>query len=338
MPVHEWSHADFPESSVTADGVREIDGGPVASRHVVIQLDMTYAVKDGRPLRLVVIHHGRDWATADVSEVDAEEFPLVVFIPGSGWREQQLGTALAPLTEFAHRGYVVAIVEYRPSSVATFPAQVADAITATRWLIDHARDFHIDPQRVAMWGDSSGGHTTSMVAVNGHDPSFTDEPDQPPLPIRCFVDFYGPTDLGRMDDEPTTMAHNAVGSPESDLLGGGELATIPELIRRADPVSYVTPQRRLAPIFLAHGTKDRLVPFAQSLLIYEALRAAGQPVEMTKVRGAGHGGPSFWTDELLDLVEEFLSRHLTAAWDASGHDTGPEYGRGRLPRAGDDEP
>jgi acetyl esterase/lipase len=308
MPVQDWSHDAFPESTATADGIREIDAGPAGSRQLSIELGLTYAVKDGRPLHLVVVRPGLDWATTEPGD-DTETFPLVVFVQGSAWREQQLGVALAPLTEFARRGYVIAIVEYRPSSVATFPAQVADALTATRWLLDHARDFGIDPARVAMWGDSSGGHTTLMAAVAGHEPCFTDEPDQPPVPFRCFVDFYGPTDLGRMDDEPTTMAHNAAGSPESDLLGG-ELPTIPDRVRRADPRTYVTAERPLPPVFIAHGTKDRSVPFAQSILIYEALRAAGQPVEMVKVRGAAHGGTSFWTDELLDLVADFLLRRL----------------------------
>ena len=45
MPVHDWSHADFPESTATADGLREIDGGPVADRHV--QLDVTYGWRCG---------------------------------------------------------------------------------------------------------------------------------------------------------------------------------------------------------------------------------------------------------------------------------------------------
>ena len=311
MPVHDWSHADFPESSATAEGVREIDGAPAYGRRVMVQLNVEYAVKAGRALHLQVIRPGLDWATAEWSDIDAETFPLLLFVQGSAWREQLLGAELAALADFAQRGYVIAIVEYRPSSVAPFPAQVADAVTATRWLLDHARDFQIDPGRVAMWGDSSGGHTTLMVAVTGHDPSFTDEPDQHPLPIRCFVDFYGPTDLGRMDDEPTTMEHNAVGSPESDLLGGGELPDIPERVSRADPRTYVSAERPLPPIFIAHGTKDRLVPFPQSILIYEALRAAGQPVEMVRVRGAGHGGPTFWTDELLHLVDGFLARNLT---------------------------
>ncbi len=75
----------------------------------------------------------------------------MVFVQGSGWYEQQLGSNLEPLAAVARRGYVVAVVEYRPSSVARFPAQIADTRTAIRWLIEHADDFHLDPTRVARW-------------------------------------------------------------------------------------------------------------------------------------------------------------------------------------------
>ena len=256
------------------------------------------------------IGSGRDWATTDPDISDPETYPLVVFVQGSGWREQQLGVNLLPLAEIARRGYVVALVEHRPSSVAAFPAQVADVLTATRWLLDRSTEFHIDAERVALWGDSSGGHTAALVAVTGHEPSFPDEPDRSPVAFRCFVDFYGPTDLGAMDDEPTTTAHNADGSAESALLGCGALPDLTELVRRADPGTHVSPDRPLAPMLIAHGTKDRLVPYAQSVLHYDTLRGAGQPVELVKVRGAAHGGPTFWTKELLELVAEFLARNL----------------------------
>lgn len=313
MPVHDWSHADFPESTATADGMRQIDGDPAYGRRVLVHPHVRYAVKDGQELHLVVIQPSLDPGTAEESDLDAEVFPLVVYVQGSAWREQNLGSGVARLAEVARRGFVIAIVEYRPSSVAPFPAQVADALTATRWLVDHAADFHVDPQRVAMWGDSSGGHTTAMVAAAGHDPSVTDEPDRPPVPFACFVDFYGPMALDQMDDEPTTMEHSAPDSPESDLFGGRQPSTVPDLVRRADPRSYLAADRRLPPILIAHGTKDRLVPFAQSVLFYEALRAIGQPVEMVKVRGAAHGGVTFWTDELMDIVADFLARHLSPA-------------------------
>lgn len=303
------AHADFPESTVSADGMRVIASNPGA-RQVFVHLDVQYAVKDGHALRLVVLEPSLDHSTA---ELDAERFPLVAYVQGSGWREQALGTAVEPLLAFARRGYVVAIIEHRPSSVATFPAQVADARTAVRWLLQHAADFHVDPARLALWGDSSGGHTTLMTAVTAGDPTFTDEPDADPLAISCYVDFYGPTALDLMDSEPSTMQHSGPGSPESELLGAESLAAAPDLVRAADPRCHLSRDRPLAPILIAHGSKDRLVPFQQSVLMYEALREADQPVELVQVRGADHGGPTFWTDELMDLVHDFIDRHLPAA-------------------------
>ncbi len=151
-----------------------------------------------------------------------------------------------------------------------------------------------------------------MTAVTGHDPTFTDEPNAAPLDIACCVDFYGPCALDLMDDEPSTMAHSGPGSPETALLGVETLAAAPELVRRADPRSHLSPDRPLPPIFIAHGSRDPWVPFAQSVLLHDALKEAGHHVELVQVRGAGHGGRSFWTPELLDLVEEFLRRHVAA--------------------------
>ena len=312
MTSPETSYADFPASTASAEGMRTIEAA-MDGRNVFVQLDLEYATKDGRALHVVVIQPSKDGSIVDPEELAAERFPLIAYVQGSGWQEQALGACLEPLSAFARRGYVVAIIEYRPSSLAQFPAQINDAVTATRWLLDHAADFNIDPARLAVWGDSSGGHTALMTVVTAGQPGFTDEPDAAPLPIACCVDFYGPVALDRMDDEPSTMRHNAPGSPEATLLGVDDLLAAPEIARAADPRSYVSPDRPLPPIFIAHGDRDRLVPFQQSVLMYESLRAAGQPVELVRVRGAGHGGPGFWTAELMDLVDEFLGAHLPGA-------------------------
>jgi acetyl esterase/lipase len=327
MPPRVASHAEFPESTASADGMRVIPGNP-DGRNVFVHLGVEYAVKDGRHLHVIVIQPSVDESTAEPEEIAAEQFPLIAYVQGSGWQEQQLGAGLEPLAAFARRGYVVAIIEYRPSSVARFPAQIADAQTATRWLLEHAGDFHIDPQRVAMWGDSSGGHTTLMTALTTADPSFTDEPDSVPLDIACYVDFYGPTALDLMDAEPSTMDHNGPGSPETALLGAETLAAVPDLVRRADPRTHVSPDRPVPPILIAHGSKDRLVPFQQSVLIYDALREARLPVELVQVKGAGHGGPTFWTAELMDLVHDFLQRHLTQDQSRQGAAGQPSAGSG----------
>lgn len=304
------SHAAFPESSASAAGMQVINGREDA-RNVFVHLDVTYAVKDGRSLHLLILQPSVDWSTATSAEIAAERFPLIIYVQGSGWQEQQLGAALDPLTSFAHRGYVIAIVEYRPASLARFPAQVADTQTAARWLLQHAAAFHIDPTRVAIWGDSSGGHTALMCAVGGDDPTLTDEPESHALPISACVDFYGPTALDLMDGQPGGMTHNGPGSPETALLGVETLDQEPDLVRRADPRTYLTPDQRLPAFLIAHGSKDRAVPFHQSVIMYEALRAAGHTAELIQVKAAGHGGPTFWTPELLDQVDHFLTTHLS---------------------------
>ena len=306
---HDAGHDGFPESTATIPGARDLPGQP-GRRAVHVHLGVEYAVKGGRALHLVVLQPSLDRTTADPAAAAGERFPLVLYVQGSAWREQALGTNLEPLAAIARRGYVVAVVEHRPSCAARFPAQVADAVTALRWLVRNADEFGVDPARIALWGDSSGGHTVVTAAVTAGDPAFTDEPGQPVPAISAVVDFYGPVAFDRMDDEPTTTPHDAPGSPETTLLGVDRLGDAPELLRRADPRTHVSPDRPLPPVLVVHGTKDRLVPFAQSALLVEALRAAGQPVEAVRVRGAGHGGPSLWTPEVLDVVGEFLRSHV----------------------------
>lgn len=64
---------------------------------------------------------------------------------------------------------------------------------------------------------------------------------------------------------------------------------------------------------MIHGSKDRLVPFGQSELLYEALTAAGQPVEFYQLHGSDHGGPPFWQPKVMDIVDRFLRRHLNGS-------------------------
>ena len=45
------------------------------------------------------------------------------------------------------------------------PAQIEDAKTAVRFMRMHAREYGVDAERIALWGDSSGGHTAVMAGV-----------------------------------------------------------------------------------------------------------------------------------------------------------------------------
>ncbi|MDH4273245.1 MAG: prolyl oligopeptidase family serine peptidase, partial [Candidatus Aminicenantes bacterium] len=74
-------------------------------------------------------------------------------------------------------------------------------------------------------------------------------------------------------------------SPESLFLGG-PIKEKPELVRLANPITYVDSQD--PPIWIGHGEKDGMVIINQSELLYEALKKAGVETEFVRVKNADH--------------------------------------------------
>jgi len=264
--------------------------------NVYVHLQVPYVRRDGLDLHLQILQPSGDAAVLGWEAAFAGRHPCIAFVQGSGWRDQSLGSAMSYLCRFAERGYVIAIVEYRPSAVAPHPAQVHDAKAAVRWLRRNADRYGIDPGRIFVAGDSSGGHTALLVHATDGSPALDDEPGAPPLDLSGAVAFYAPTDLTLMDHDDAVR----------DLLGGRRPAEDPEVARAAGPAHHLDGRRR-GPVLLVHGTRDEIVPAEHSLAYAAALREAGQTCEVVLVDGAHHGvWPSLFTREVADVVDGFL--------------------------------
>jgi len=293
----------FPESTVFAEGVVVLPAD-LSERSCMMHTGIEYAVKDGMALHLDIIEPRQ-------AEDEGLVFPLILFIQGSAWHLQNMGQQLAQLSRFARRGYVIAVVQYRPSDLAPFPAQVVDTKTALRTMRAHAETYHADPNRIVVWGDSSGGHTAVMVGMTLDNPVLDDgSPAFDPLAVRAVVDYYGPSDISRMNEEPSIQDHVAPDSPEGMLIGG--VSVLENMTRVAPTIttSYISREHEIPPFLILHGNKDRLVPFGQSVMLFEALKAADKVVECYQLRGAEHGGSAFWTEAVLDIVEAFIRRFI----------------------------
>jgi acetyl esterase/lipase len=107
--------------------------------------------------------------------------------------------------------------------------------------------------------------------------------------VQAVCDWFGPTDLLKMNKQAGATGkinHDAPGSPES-LLVGAPIQDEPKKTRKLNPIEYVTADD---PTFLImHGDQDRLVPFQQSQMLNDALKAAGVSTTLVLVQGAGHG-------------------------------------------------
>jgi acetyl esterase/lipase len=246
--------------------------------------------------------------------------PLVVFVHGGAFRAGDKADPRPQFVALRGRGYAVASLNYRLSGEAPFPAGVEDVLAAVRWLRAHAARYGIDPDRFGAWGESAGGYFAVMLGIlGGRSTRFDDAaPGRPEVSsaVHAVIDFYGPADFLTMDAKAvdpggcpgTPMVHDDPLSPESSWLGAA-VQTVPQLARRASPISHLSGAGDLPPFRIVHGARDCLVPHGQSVQLYAALRRHGARAELILLERAGHGGPEFDRDQLgpaIDFLDEAL--------------------------------
>jgi acetyl esterase/lipase len=229
--------------------------------------------------------------------------PLVIWTGGSaflGDNGKNTARYLAP--ELLNAGFAVAGVSIRSSSQTRFPGQVHDIKAAIRFLRANAARFGIDPQRIAIMGDSSGGWTTAMAALTGDAPEMEGAVGTAGVSsaVQAAVALYPPTDFLGMDRQGLVkcidglarpapgMCHDLAASPESMLVGCA-IQSCPDAVRAADPARYVSAAD--PPLMILHGRADALVPFGQGEHLFKALTHNCNTAVLYTLPLAGHGPP-----------------------------------------------
>ena len=235
--------------------------------------------------------------------------PLVVFIHGGGWHQGSKKTGHYFLPPLVNNGeFAAATINYRLTGEAIWPAQIHDCKAAIRWLKAHAKEYNIDPERIAVSGMSAGGHLASMLGCTGEKCPL-DGKVGPHLEhssnVQCVVNLFGPShfvtldekqDLLRPDTPPTSAVARLLGDdPKQRLLNA----------RAASPTTHI--DKNDPPVFIAHGDKDPLVPYQMSVNYERELKKKNISCTLVKVQGAGHGFKSL---EVNGRIEAFLQRHL----------------------------
>jgi len=261
--------------------------------------NILYAVKDQYLLHMNII--------VPPDNSDGVLYPLVMYVQGSGWRKQKMIKSMPYLMEFSKKGYVMAIVEYRYSEIASFPAQIKDMKTAIRFMMKNAKEYNADIDKMVIAGDSSGAHTAVMTEMTKDLQEFSDENlELGDLPIKAVIDLFGPTDLSKMGTPQDTRDHLSANSTEGKLFGGKNILEIQNLVQQANPIAYINKEKARAPYLIIHGTSDTIVNPSQSDMLYEALNNAGKQVEMIKITGAVHFGDPFWKPEVMEIMDSFI--------------------------------
>ena len=310
MELKAWEYDEFPAFDDDIPGAAWLDttGDEVGAAYVP---NVEYECVDGisRVLQ-ILIPTSRNAQAPRPGRPASRTYPCVVYVQGSAWMTQHVYFNLPCIARLAARGYVVAVVQYRESSLAPFPAPAQDARNAVRFMRTHAAEYAVDPARMAVMGDSSGGHTAVYAGIMHDDDTEANLFPGTSAEVSCIVNLYGSTDLTFDDSNPSTPNHNLPDSPEGMEMGGINLREDREARELLSVRCNIDEKTEIAPVLTFHGTKDRTVNTRCSVLLHQRLAETGHDSTLYLLRGADHGGPEFWTPQVLDIVDAFIQRHL----------------------------
>lgn len=230
----------------------------------------------------------------------ARNLPAIVIIHGGGWYANTEDIMRGLARELVRGGqYVVASVDYRwigtndgdktPNSMA---ALVEDVFGALAHFQEHAASYGADPTRLAVTGDSAGGHL-SAAAINLVD-MIGDGGFGVKEGVYQFKPTYLPAGKSSAQVRDSLRAAIKAAAPSYGVFSTGMLAAqmagaSPEAVAAIAPMAHIPNAKdRAVPQYLLRGTRDGLIPDAEVQGYTDALQAAGQRAEYVKVEGAGH--------------------------------------------------
>ena len=278
-------------------------------------------------------------------------YPVLVMFHGGGWLINDKSIMDQSAAYVATNGeYVVCNVNYRLLSdlgnTVTLNQIVEDVFGAVLWVKDNITGYHGDSSRIAVTGDSAGGHLSAMIVnmgnrlssaafpgeSRGFNPSYLPAGKTPEdierengLEVQAAILSYGAYDI----HQAAVGGFESVSNPFWLISGsiargvfGDEfnVSDDPEAYRALSPIYNIpqSSQRRLPPQLLTAGSEDTLVTPASVNAYMDQLASAGHPVQYWEHEGRGHAyldsgsnallGSSFEVDAppALDVMIDFL--------------------------------
>ena len=203
----------------------------------------------------------------------AGPFATCILVHGGGFTKGDKHSFITPIFEpLSHAGFVWFTINYRLAPQHPWPACADDVAAAIRWVKTHAADYKVDVNRIALIGESAGGHLVSWAGVTGTGDTR----------VTAVVPFYAPHDLAVQVKRRGELGGLAglIGSEKLDDAAWKKLADI-------SPINHIKPG--LPPFLQIHGAADSTVPHSQSVDFEAKMKAAGNACETLTIPGGGHG-------------------------------------------------
>jgi acetyl esterase/lipase len=263
-----------------------------------IKSDILFAVHDGVEL-LGDLHYPRG----------LDKAPVLVAVHGGGWQigDRYVYQHWGPY--LASRGYALFTIEYRlmKPGVSAWPGAASDVKAAVQFVRANAAKLGVDPDRIALIGDSAGAHLSALVALAGEEPLLSTQHREDPhagisCAVKAVIGFYGVYEMAAQ------WEHDQIYRPRDQITEkflGGPPSVSRKVYFEASPLSYATVDKNSTRFLLIYGREDEIVDAAtQSDRFLIALKQAGFFARNIVIPEAGH----FWAADPVEEPGSFGSR------------------------------
>lgn len=243
-------------------------------------------------------------------------YPAVMMIYGGGWRTGSSSENEALGRFLAGRGYVVIAADYRHTPQYQFPTQLEDVSAALAFVRDHAEEYEIISDRIALLGWSAGaqlamltGFKASKTLLPETSSNSLSTADQPP--VQAIVSYYGPVDLANGYRHPPRPDPLDVRQVLEAYLGGSPDER-PAAYTEASPITYVkaAAPNTLPPILLIYGGRDHIVEAKYGQHLYEQILRSRNTAVWVKIPWAEHAFDKIFNGVGNQMALHFLERFL----------------------------
>ena len=249
-------------------GVQAADTAPPAAAHETdaekgLRKDIEYARAGDVSLEL----------DAHIPEGNGP-FPAVIIVHGGGFTGGNKQQYVTPLFEpLSKAGFAWFSIDYRLAPKYPFPAAIEDVDKAIEFVKAHAAEYKVDADRIALLGESAGGHLVSYVGTQ------TDRR----WSVAAVVSFYGPHNL-MGEIEMRKRQGKAPSAMQAFLAIKTFDPPATERLEAASPINHV--REKMPPYLLVHGSDDQVVDYQQSVKMCEASARREIPASCTQSRAA----------------------------------------------------
>lgn len=264
---------------------------------------------------LTYVNYGRRALQLDLyrPENPKRKVPLVVLVHGGGWMHGYRENLMPIATRLAQQGYAAAVISYRLSPEAKYPAAIQDAKAAVRWLRSHAQKYGLDANHFAIAGCSAGGQIASLTGVSKDMKSFDLQADGSSVSsdVQAIINIDGLSDFTL----PAALQHENDPKKKVSSAGrwfGGSYEQKPELWKEASPINYVN--KHTPPILFIDSTQTRFSVGRDEMI--EKMKPLGIAYRVVILPDTPHSFWLFdpWLAPTVNATVGFLNEQFHYSW------------------------